>query len=1775
MKIYNSSGTLILTITVDDDSYRYRAIMGDNELTLKYALTEHMELPLGAYCDYQSERYYLMQPENLKEVHSRDFEYTVTMQTVQAYAKLWKFRNPVDGHLKFPLTAKPKEHLQMFVDNMNARDKGWTIGECIDGTEILINYDHAYCLDALKQMADTFNTEFEINGRQVSLRKVEYNKQQPLALSYGRGKGFKTGVARENSSSNPPVEILFVQGGTDNIDTSKYGSSELLLPADGEIGYDGSKFSDEDGFVSTAARWYKVDSDRRSLRRRDKQLTSRAEDSVDLSSIYPRRVGNVTEVVAVDKDKNFYDIIDDTIPDSLDYSACLIEGEIMTVIFQSGELSGREFDVKYYPAVKDGKKAKRFEVVPAEQDGQVMPGGTFVPVVGDKYAVFHCQLPQAYINDTKIKSGAEWDMFREAIRYMYEHEETEFTFTGDLDGIWSKKDWENIGGRIKLGGYISFSDAHFQKEGVLVRITGIKDYINSPHSPEIELSNKTVSASVGSRLQQLEASSVTVEEKHRDAISFAKRRFRDAQETASMLEKALLDNYTNSINPITVRTMQLLVGDESLQFRFVNSRTAPVEVAHQFTYDKTTKQLTTAAGTIQHMTLGIKDLSSQHKSSEYKFWTVNSYTSAVLDDATKKYYLYIKASQSNDTAEFLLSEQAIKLDGVDGYYHFLCGVLNSEYDGERSFATLYGFSEVLPGRVTTDRIVSGDGQSYFDMVANAMKLGNRLRFNVDGDGKLILNGTLVQRSGEEQPIIMYRGQWSASVAYAVNDVVFYVDSDNKVSSYICIKATTAGVKPTDTEYWEVFAQGIKGDNGGHFIFVYCISAVIPNKPTYTKVPFVELSGSGNWHLDPPTGVDMTHFLYMSYAYVNVTTGIIGTWSSPVRISGANGETGKDGADIEFIYRRNTVNSCSTPTNNASVDDYIPTGWTDNPTGVDDVNKYEFVCVRVKPRGSDVWGNFSAPALWAKWGEKGQDGDGVEYIFKRTEVETVLQPPASVNISKNVPSGWSDNPNGVTAEYPYEYVSIRRQSNGVWGNWSTPKMWANYAAWNANLLEQTEFEDLDKMNKWDIRSCYLDGSTDNNISHISKNGKDGHNYYADTNVKRNSESLYKDVLRQPLFNSTIKKIQPSTWYTLSYWSRQGAEDLGFYITFSDYGNSDTRKDLYLFAGHSYTLYVNGKYNPGSDYNDRYLRVYVWKEDSSGYWTTDWWLDISETYTVEKKLTFTPSEEGEYHIEAYLFPQAGSDEKDYGSVTLNFWRLEDDTQIAVSYIYPTAVDTDAGYYIDGEEYTDGNTDLHNILTSKNSSVWQRHVITFKTKSFIQSNSEQYLLFRLFPTPMTGQSNYLHICMPKLEQGKQATAYSPNSVDMANAYQEMRFAKNGSTLTAPALNKTQAEPAGWTIQQPTLGQLEYLWMTVCWKNPDGTLKETWGDPVRITPYDGVSGDSPVMVFRGVYDATKTYYGTKYRVDAVKYKNTYYITRTDAGEFKNVVPTDTAKWNTFGAQFESIATNLLLAEGANIGDWFISGGQIVSTLDGSTLIKLDAKTPKILLQSTQTGGNMGDYGKNMDTAEESTISLDAQNGQVEARSNDGVAYMTANGVFCNHAMTNALPYSTGFTHYGSVVGLGFGNVNKSSWAMNEDETIVTGVYGRADNSGTAPSYGGYFNQLKAAGFSKSVYYFTDSDNNHQLSNSDATVISLTNRGRTNTLYLPRNAHEGEEIEVLQMGQGAVRVDTNDGTHLYDDDSENDYYDIGCGYTGVFRKVKYSINNVTYDIWTVGVYKF
>ena len=1329
-----------IDILVDTSSYRYTALQNVGTLYLYFASEEFINIPVGAYCIYKNITYYLMDPDDFKKKSSRNFEYTLVMYDIGAILGKYKCRDIVSKRLKFDYTAKPHEHLQLIVDNLNMRDSGWKVGECIEAEEKTINYNHIFCSEALPTIADTFKTEYEIDPaiKTIHLRKVEYNKGEPLPLEYGKDKGFVPGLGRSNKDGNRPVTILYVQGGEQNIDFSKYGSKELLLPKNQRLEYEGR------AYVSDAEGLY--------IKRADTTLTDVQEDSLDCSHISPKRVGSVSNVVVSDKEKNFYDFIDSSIPDDLNFEDYVIEGNNMTVIFQSGMLAGsnKEFEVKYV------HKERKFLITPQEIDGQIMPNDIYKPNLGDKYAVFGIQLPDAYICNNSTKEGASWDMFREAAKYLYENEDPKFTFKGELDSIYSKKRWLSIGGKIKLGGYILFKDPQFIPEGIKIRIISIKEYIHRPYSPIIELSNTTTGVTVSSELNKIESNEVKTDNQYKNSIQFTKRRFRDAKETISMLNDALL-HFSGSISPISVQTMSLLVGDESLQFRFVNNKTNPTQVEYLVTYDSKKKVLSAPGGILQHMTIGIDTLSSGHKASEYKFWDIEKYTSPTLTE-TVGYYLYVKANKNGTTGSYVLSKNAIKLEGVEGYYHFLVGILNSEFEEDRSFVELFGFTEILPGRITTDRIVSSDGLNFMDFVNNAFRVGNSdsyFDWNTKGDKKLRLKGTIVQsESGDESPIGCFRGVYDNSYTYYWGDEVIYDDGTGYSMYRFVSKNPVKGISPNNSNYWIIVAQ--RGVGISNADVLYAISSSNTTAPT------------SGWQTTAPA------------------------W--------------KDGY---YIWSKTKV------------------VYTDG-----DIVYTDAACIT---------------------GGKGETGNGISSII----------------------------------EQYYLSSSATSLLNGSWSN-SRPT--------------------------W-------------------KNG----------------------------------------WYI---WTR------------------------------SVINYTNGN-------------------------------------SITTEAICVTGEKGET----------------------------------------------------GDDGINGD------------------------------------------------------------------------------YFEYRYAVNGSRSTPPSLSKTSRNPSGWSTTVPTVGNLQYLWFTVAKINGEtNSLIQNWSTPARQTPYDGVDGRNgdtgPTMVYRGVYGSSKVYYGTSKRVDAVKYNGHYYVARVDAGNgFQNHVPTDTAYWNDFGAEFESIATNLLLAEGANIGDWFMSGGKIVSTLlDGNKII-LDASMARILIESSRSGG---DYSESQ--YQGSKITIDANNGLIEARSksNSRVAYMSPTGIFCNNAETQAVSAILGYTHKASIVGLGFGTVNKSDW---NNENFLAGVYGRASNSGTAPAYGGFFQNLMAAGLFLHRKAIEESSSSVYLSETDSLVIGYSRNQQI--VYLPSDGVIGRTIFFKQWWTGYMRVYPRSGNVLYDDHTQNDYYDIGEGQGAIFHFTVGYVDGVKKSAWLVSRYKF
>jgi hypothetical protein len=1662
MKIYNSQNKLILEVEVDDNSYRNRAIMGDHALTLYYSLAEHVELPIGAYTDYEGERYYLLLREAFKMKHSRYFEYTVTMQSDQGKASIWKFRNPVDGRLKFSLTAKPIEHLQMLVDNLNMRDPGWTVGECIEDKEHLISYDHAYCIDALSQMASEFDTEYEFNNKVVSLRKIEHNKNYPLALSYGRGNGFKPNIGRSNSSDTPPVEILFVQGGDTNIDRSKYPTDEtlratsngcLLLPVGGTLGYDGVKFEDEDGYNEAEARHYIVDDLGLSIRNIDHTPVLNADDSLDRSDDYPKRIGTVTDVVCVDEENNFWDFIDNTIPEDLEYNDYLIDEENMTVIFQSGELASRELEVKYIHKAKTvngvQKQARRFEIVPQEIDGVTMPGDTFIPKKGDTYAIFNVMLPQAYINaytgDNPKKEGAEWDMFRAAVKYLFENEEQKFSFSGELDGIWAKKDWNNIGAKIVLGGYIKFSDDRFQQDGVLVRITGIKDYINKPHSPKIELSNDTITPGFTTTMQTLESQEVLVEDYHREALQYTKRRFRDAKETMEMIQSALSDNFTNSINPVTIETMQMLVGDERLQYQFVKSATNPTPVAHNITWDSELKQLRAPAGIIQHQTLGISSLSSSHKAAEYHYWSAVAWMSAYLDDTSQKYYLYLKATNTQSagsvgTAEFRLETEAHDFDGGDCYW-LLVGVLNSEYEGERSFVTLYGFTEVLPGRITTDRIASGTGTSYFDMLNNAMKLGDVFDFNSDGNGQLRLKGTIVQSQGgeAESPIGCYRGVYNNAYTYYTGDEVTYQESaDLPLSTYRRIGDTpTTGIAPTNTLYWTVIAQGVAGETGAD-------------------------------------GKD-----------------------------GKDGVDGKDGISPNASFKSTvfirTNTQPATPTG-GSWSNPVPTGWSD---GIPSGEAKLWASTRIF--SSD--GNDPQQDSWTTPQQMTDTADfDVEYSSETA--------PSAPKGHPNTNTEWSNDADEDTI-----WMATSRKSNGVWEDWQVSRIKGENGADGTSIKVKGSFKE-----RFDTRADFL----------------------AQSSITRPAFYLidYDEELdAYCVVAYASKRILMGKGYVTTY---EKAEDGDAYLYLTDghlyLANDDHWEDIGQFKGDKgdtgaagENAYVHIKYANSLEENDwtdndgetpgDYIGIYT---DNNPEDQLDWSLYQWKKWRGEDGFGYE-----------YIYKRTTTEE---APTTPTQMSMSDDFVPTGWTDDPTGVDEDNQY-----EWV--------CYRKKTSGVWGKFI------GSASDNSKAALWAKFGATGETG-----------------ATGAAGN-------FTEYRYAFNGSTTTPPTLNTESPNPVGWSTTMPQLPPVSvgyYIWMTKAVKSGDGTkLISNWSTPVRISPYDGIdgkdgadgkdgsNGKSPVMVYRGIYSSSKTYYGNDNRLDVVKLNDTYYIARIDAGEFSQPAPPDTSKWNSFGASFESVATNLLLAEGANIGDWFISGGKIVSTLDTGDIIILDAKNNLIQVKSSTT-----DATYNKETLKPTTINLDASRGIVEAITTDyKTAYLSPSGIFANRAATQCVSSTTGCDQRAAIVGLGYGSLDKSEWASNIEQNLIAGVYGYAYNSGTAPSYGGYFHNLRALGLSLGVKYITSNTSATYLTDSSSLVVGFYSERCI--VYLPAASREGQTIFFKQWWTGSLRITPRSGQVLYDDHTSNDYYDCTEGQQCVAHFIKASINGTNTEVWLISKYKF
>lgn len=447
LKIYDKANNLRLTASPNSSSSVTEEIGGECSVSASFTHTEYVPLDVDDYIEVEGVRYKVKSRYRPKQKNTQTYEYSVKFYAPihDAEDTLMLFQEGGTTS-EFSYDGGPREHLQLWIDNMNRRAGGnlWSIGTVITAENKVIDYRNVKCWDAAfgsNGIAATFGTEMWADGYVINLCKAE--RGEVVELGYLQG---LTNLAQEDNGEVKFFTRLFPLGCTRNIDATKYGYSRLQLPS-------------REIYVDKNVDLYGV-----------KEETEEAA----FAEIYPQYVGTVSSVRTEDKtseEGRKYTVYyfkdngmnwnpkDYEIPD-LDYM----------LQFQTGELAGRGTDGSFQAAWhEDTREWEIINVYP--DDTTQIPGGVIVPNPGDKYIPWNFAMPQEYITAAEQQYKLAVDDFLNT----YSFDPNKYTGTTDRNYIEKNNTPLRIGWNVRL-----ISEQYFGSTGGYkdTRITKVQRKLN-------------------------------------------------------------------------------------------------------------------------------------------------------------------------------------------------------------------------------------------------------------------------------------------------------------------------------------------------------------------------------------------------------------------------------------------------------------------------------------------------------------------------------------------------------------------------------------------------------------------------------------------------------------------------------------------------------------------------------------------------------------------------------------------------------------------------------------------------------------------------------------------------------------------------------------------------------------------------------------------------------------------------------------------------------------------------------------------------------------------------------------------------------------------------------------------------------------------------------------------------------------------------------------------------------------------------------------------------
>lgn len=413
MDIKRGEGYVLQSVPITADAVKVEELMKQDSITLSWRSVVNEIIPLGAYVEYEGERYTLLAPYSPSQISEIEYEYKPVFHSrIMRWQHIPFFHyNKVDGNIvskepDWTLTDNPANFMAVICDAIsNETGEEWTysIADNLPASTSL-SFSNVDIFSALNSIANAFNTEWWADKVNNVLHLSKASFGDPAILEVGDN----IKVPSVTNSKDGYYTRFYAFGSTRNI-AQDYQGANVNTQTNRRLTLDPVKYPN--GYKDI----------RENLT--DDEVLSKV---LFFDKVYPKSDLVISDVrvrlmwvlddnkdkVQVGTDENGdpiysqYAIWYFKIPGYEYDENALIPAKPLSVHFNSGSLAGREFELSYDGKMKDldtadgskfVKDADDYEILFIEEGSYIIPAITgLVPNDGDEITLFNIVMPEEY-----------------------------------------------------------------------------------------------------------------------------------------------------------------------------------------------------------------------------------------------------------------------------------------------------------------------------------------------------------------------------------------------------------------------------------------------------------------------------------------------------------------------------------------------------------------------------------------------------------------------------------------------------------------------------------------------------------------------------------------------------------------------------------------------------------------------------------------------------------------------------------------------------------------------------------------------------------------------------------------------------------------------------------------------------------------------------------------------------------------------------------------------------------------------------------------------------------------------------------------------------------------------------------------------------------------------------------------------------------------------------------------------------------------------------------